>query len=394
MASFSNRDLKKNSRSLLKESLNGEFKFVCKDGIIMENKLKFVDTVLRQSKFWSRLFDCCEVETIFLPDIKKDTLVQTLKLLFTGSTNGKESEFEEFYETLLYLFDDIPGHFSNITTNDFVSKSVVAIQKKKNNFSVTKSNVCEICLEYFSSKLAKDRHIKNEHKKSKGYKCDKCNASFRTETGLRSHVKAKHEGTKRHICETCGLTYKNIQSLLRHCRLQGHSEPLDMKEKTIPFQFSKCTICFKLVKDLEYHHEVYHCVTSMHQCNKCDYKTKRKDNLLRHERQFHKMFNKQFSAIKKYLEKNSDWTCQDCGKTLSNDIEIETHLIMKCKEDKNTCKVCGKTFPQNSNLRRHMKTVHEKGQQFSCERCGKIFKHEYSQKRHIAKCKDLEENDE
>ena len=41
-----------------------------------------------------------------------------------------------------------------------------------------------------------------------------------------------------------------------------------------------------------------------------------------------------------------------------------------------------------------MKTVHEKGQQFSCERCGKKFKHEYSQKRHIAKCKDLEENDE
>ena len=210
MASFSNRDLKKNSRSLLKESLNGEFKFVCKDGIIMENKLKFVDTVLRQSKFWSRLFDCCEVETIFLPDIKKDTLVQTLKLLFTGSIDGKESEFEEFYETLLYLFDDIPGHFSNITTNDFVSKSVVAIQKKKNNFSVSKSNVCEICLEYFSSKLAKDRHIKNEHKKTKGYNCDKCNTSFRTEIGLRSHVKAKHEGTKRHICETCGLTYKNL----------------------------------------------------------------------------------------------------------------------------------------------------------------------------------------
>ena len=167
-----------------------------------------------------------------------------------------------------------------------------------------------------------------------------------------------------------------------------------MKKKTIPFQFTKCTICYKLVKDLDYHHEVYHCVTNMHECNKCDYKTKRKDNLLRHERQFHKVFNKQFSAITKYLEKNSDWTCQDCGKTLSNDIEIENHLIMKCKEDKNTCKLCGKTFPRNSNLRRHMKTVHEKGQQFSCERCGKKFKHEYSQKRHIAKCTDLEENDE
>lgn len=69
----------------------------------MENKLKFVDTVLRQSKFWSRLFDCCEAETIFLPDIKKDIHVLILNLLFTGSTDGKESEFEEFYETLLYL---------------------------------------------------------------------------------------------------------------------------------------------------------------------------------------------------------------------------------------------------------------------------------------------------
>ena len=62
-----------------------------------------MDTVLRQSKFWSRLFDCCEAETIFLPDIKKDIHVLILNLLFTGSTDGKESEFEEFYETLLYL---------------------------------------------------------------------------------------------------------------------------------------------------------------------------------------------------------------------------------------------------------------------------------------------------
>ena len=152
MAAFSNSDLKKNSRSLLKESLNGEFKFVCKDGIIMENKLKFVDTVLRQSKFWSRLFDCCEVETIFLPDVKKDTLVQTLKLLFTGSTDGKESEFEEFYETLLYLFDDIPGHFSNITTNDFVSKSVVAIQKRKIILVLVKAMFVKSALNTFPAK--------------------------------------------------------------------------------------------------------------------------------------------------------------------------------------------------------------------------------------------------
>ena len=71
MATFSNSDLGKNSRSLLIESFNDEFKFICKDGNMFENKLRFLDTVLRQSKFWSSPFNCCEVETIFLPNPKR-----------------------------------------------------------------------------------------------------------------------------------------------------------------------------------------------------------------------------------------------------------------------------------------------------------------------------------
>ena len=75
-----------------------------------------------------------------------------------------------------------------------------------------------------------------------------------------------------------------------------------MKEKTIPFEFTKCTICFKLVKDIDYHHDVYHSVTSLHQCRKCLFKTKRKDNLLRHERCVHNMFNKQVGLKVSFLD--------------------------------------------------------------------------------------------
>ena len=388
MATFSNSEFRINSRCLLEDSLKANFKFICKDGIVTENKLNFVDHVFGLSKFWSKLFDsCCELEAIFLPDIRKEALIQTLNLLFTGATKGKESEFEEFYETLLYLFNDIPGQFSNITTNDFVRKSVKVIKQKKSTFSVDKGNVCHICLEYFSSKTAKDMHIVNHHKQSKQFQCNECESSFKTESGLKTHIKAKHKGTQRHICETCGITYKNLESLLRHCRLKNHSEPL--RKKTIQIEFTKCTICFKLVKDIDYHHDVYHSVTSLHQCRKCLFKTKHKDNLLRHERRVHNMFNKQVGAIPKYLEKHADWTCHDCGKILSNEKDIENHLIMKCSEERNTCQLCGETFSVHYNLKRHMKIVHGNNniQQYSCEKCGKKFKLKFSQQRHQAKCR-------
>ena len=161
-----------------------------------------------------------------------------------------------------------------------------------------------------------------------------------------------------------------------------------MKKKTIPFAFTKCTICFKLVKDIDYHHDEYHAVTHWHSCEKCEYKTKRKDNLLRHERHKHAMFNKQLGAVPKFLNNNSDWTCHDCGKTFAEEKEIENHLIMKCDEEKNICKLCGKKFPLHSNLKRHIRTVHERQQKYSCEKCGKKFKHEFSQRRHMSKCKD------
>jgi uncharacterized Zn-finger protein len=50
------------------------------------------------------------------------------------------------------------------------------------------------------------------------------------------------------------------------------------------------------------------------------------------------------------------------------------------------CSICNKTFSTNTNLQRHIKTVHEKIKRFTCAHCPKSFYRKEHLQRHIARC--------
>merc|ERR1712126_697967 len=171
-----------------------------------------------------------------------------------GKSEGFDSDFENFFDTVLDLFSDIEGDFSNINIKPKPKKT----KTEKDFFEVKDSCVCKYCLEYFSSKGAKDYHIKRFHEKMQIFSCKNCDLSFRTQNGLNSHTKAKHGITNVHICETCGQVYQNMSSLLRHCKQTTHNFPLDKEAKSLPKGFSRCNLCLKLVSNLLHHRNTYH----------------------------------------------------------------------------------------------------------------------------------------
>ena len=54
-------------------------------------------------------------------------------------------------------------------------------------------------------------------------------------------------------------------------------------------------------------------------------------------------------------------------------IEISSHI----------CETCGKSFDNSSNLKKHVKRMHEEQQSCPCDQCGKILKSQKYLKEHI-----------
>ena len=100
--------------------------------------------------------------------------------------------------------------------------------------------------------------------------------------------------------------------------------------------------------------ERYHSKESReHACDLCEYKTKRRDNLLRHERLKHNLFNKNFDSIDRTFENNNrKYKCPECLKIMKTKEEVEDHLLSKHCTDL-VCPKCRKTF----KLKQHLKDI-------------------------------------
>ena len=157
----------------------------------------------------------------------------------------------------------------------------------------------------FFNKQAKDRHVENCHRPKENYRCSKCNMCFKSKIGLETHKKIKHSNNDIQKCKLCKEKFTNEGNLKRHI------ESVHNKEYV-------CLICFEVFKygsELEKHKAIYghlkERVKSKNEfkCSICDFKTSRKDSLLRHKRLKHQLYRKGFEAIEETLKENSSWTC-------------------------------------------------------------------------------------
>ncbi|XP_043482665.1 gastrula zinc finger protein XlCGF7.1-like [Leptopilina heterotoma] len=151
-------------------------------------------------------------------------------------------------------------------------------------------------------------------------------------------------------CDICQATFPQKSKMLRH--LKGkHSFHR-------PFKCSLCPKAFKYKCDLKSHRLVHQDLdsNSMHFCDKCDYRSKTRNNLKAH-------------YIRKHTE-DYKYFCEHCGKKFKMEWDLKFHLGTHGSLQ-HMCDICGKFYTSNYSLYKHRKVTHLNNYKFQCSICNK-----------------------
>ena len=234
---------------------------------------------------------------------------------------------------------------------------------------------CRYCYKRFFDNQARDRHMENVH----------------SDPIIEEEIET---GTIQGKVEEGGDEVEDIRgtaSLLLE-------EILDKVVKKSKIKLGeKCPECDKIFshkismkRHLKHHHAKD---LKYFQCDECDFKTLRRDNLTKHRRNKHNTFNTNFDVLR---DKNSNlnYTCRMCQEEFPDSDLFETHIVMKAcqnpidptnEDGRYQCDLCPSSYTIKWDLSRHMEWKHKPKQVFSCDVCNKTFYNQYSLKRHVKK---------
>ena len=243
---------------------------------------------------------------------------------------------------------------------------------------------CDFCEIYFETTQRKRKHIgqnhmdqiiyktpkdddkiQNEKHLSKCYKCDKV---FKTRSTLHEHKKENHSLT----CSKCGKIFLNLEQIHLKIFLKQHEKiceyininPMEVDELICKLCQRNFTFYYPLMKHYEDAHK------KIHNCEKCEKKYSRLNDLLHHVQTVHE-------GVKKYQ-------CDTCGKTYADEKLLEYHKKkLHLLQFDHKCETCGKGFVTKSEMRMHIRKHHEKRLDYKCEFCFQGFCFRRELKSHI-----------
>ncbi|XP_076673557.1 zinc finger Y-chromosomal protein 1-like [Andrena cerasifolii] len=160
--------------------------------------------------------------------------------------------------------------------------------------------------------------------------------------------KKLHDGT--YTCDICQTVFEQKSKILRHITSK-HSFHR-------PFKCATCDKTFKYKCDLRTHRLVHQDVdlSLLHCCDKCDYRTKTKNNLKSH-----------------YIRRHTNdykFACEHCGKRFKMEWDLKFHIGTH-GSSQHMCDICGKFYTSNYSLYKHRKVAHLNEYKFQCSVCNK-----------------------
>ena len=245
---------------------------------------------------------------------------------------------------------------------------------------------CPKCLKLFKTKRILKIHILRIHEKRKDYICKTCKKPFFTSTHMKRHILISHrDKQKDHICRICNKAFALKEYLKRHS--DTVHEGLKKPKKRKNYCCKTCGRVFSRKGGLKTH------IMAIHHGIKYASKLKLK-NEEDYNKQIEAILNE--SEVHEVINKNIKNNYDDPGKPKmmasgtkrgkykkNKSIEKEDviHLI--------NCELCDSVFTGKilrqckSNLKIHIRTVHEGERNFPCHICNKPFWHPWHRKRHI-----------
>ena len=183
---------------------------------------------------------------------------------------------------------------------------------------------CSTCSKVFYDKHNRQRHENLVHSLDGKYACDQCERKFANPSDLNYHLGAKHTVNPETIdCGECGKTFKNDKTLRLH-------------------------IMYK------------HTKVNKYECDQCDAKFTRKDNLRRHQREDHSKLKINWNMLQ--LRQDPQFQCDKCEKGFKRKHTLAIHKklmhsVIGSSEVGNMCCFCAKTFATKSSCTRHQNRI-------------------------------------
>lgn len=255
---------------------------------------------------------------------------------------------------------------------------------------------CKLCGKNFPNKYRLHKHEKL-HSETKLCRCTVpgCGKEYKRSTHLHRHL-ASHQAEKPHVCElpSCGKSFATKQKLLRHamvhkglmCEICGQkfrkkgllerhqqahasgalkpkeeeplgSAPAKRKEPRAP---KRPKAPKKLAKKP---------ASTQHKCEHCEESFTLFQHLVLHRKQRHP----------------KPFVCAECGKEYRQAFKLKEHQAKAHSEAIHLCthEGCGQCFTSVSNLRVHLRVVHQGLRPFGCFYCGQTFGYKHVLRRHI-----------
>jgi KRAB domain-containing zinc finger protein len=243
-------------------------------------------------------------------------------------------------ETLEAMQVNDVNHLKESHMVSTISKNLKPIQEllsqKPNNLieadQELDSQKCKICGKMLYDKYSLRKHIKVVHEKLKPFECLHCKKGFGTKQNLTYHLYSVHK------------LMQSLQELLSQ-------KTNNLMEADQELDSPKCKICGKMLSDkskLSKHIKVVHKQLKPFECLHCKKGFGTKQNLTFH-----------LFSVYKLMKPSQGLLSQKPNNLMEADQEL----------DSQKCKICGKMLSNKSNLRKHIKVVHEKLKPFECLHC-------------------------
>jgi len=188
------------------------------------------------------------------------------------------------------------------------------------------------------------------------FKCVGCSLEYNSIKTLELHYTI-HSGEKRYMCKICDKRFRTPRMVTEHWFT--HKENENAKK----FQCEKCAKIFAFKNQLTRHQKDVH-DEKIYGCEHCPKKFSTVGILTKHIKLKHK------SKEKVHL-------CNHCGRGFDNPSQMKVHIRDIHEEKKLACNECGKKFSGKYRLQRHIFYIHSGVEGFiPCleETCQKLFK--------------------
>jgi KRAB domain-containing zinc finger protein len=244
-------------------------------------------------------------------------------------------------------------------------------------------HTCHICNKQLKTSSSLGYHIKMVHSDERPHECpyEGCDKAYKTKYDLRVHKNRIHKRKKPFACEICGKAFTVQYDVTKHvrwvhegirpmpykCEWEGCVEKFTNRKnlrshmtvhtgkKEYPCSFEGCGKSFETSTLLKIHYKGEHEREAKYACGQCTEVFKYHKDLLGHMKKFHKPAHK----------------CNVCGKSLKTKVTLKEHMELH-NENRTlvACNICGKGF---TNMKTHVKNVHNKVKPFKCDICKKEF---------------------